>query len=183
MIDYYFLLPILEYCSAVSRSAPDTHLKQVDRVVSCASFLTVGVFECDNAHRRSVVVLCMLYEIMCNHMHPLYAALHSPCVSVRVTREALVAHRHTDAPPRYRTLQYRKTFIKLSVSLWNDLPDHVFHGVGLAGFKGRTNVNFIVLSSCFQKFFTYNTQHISGKICLFSNMPWSTLSNAFEKSK
>ena len=27
----------------------------------------------------------------------------------------------------------------LSVSLWNDLSDPVFHGVGLAGFKSRAN--------------------------------------------
>ena len=40
---------------------------------------------------------------------------------VRVTRGALVAHRYTFAPPRCRTSQYRRTFIPLSVSLWNDL--------------------------------------------------------------
>ena len=35
--------------------------------------------------------------------------------------------------------QYRRTFIPLSVSLWNDLSDPVFDGVGLAGFKSRAN--------------------------------------------
>ena len=33
----------------------------------------------------------------------------------------------------------RKTFIPLSVSLWNDVADPVFDGVGLAGFKSRAN--------------------------------------------
>ena len=33
-------------------SAADTHLKLLDSVVSGASFLTSGVFECDLAHRR-----------------------------------------------------------------------------------------------------------------------------------
>ena len=66
-----FLLPVLEYCSAVFCSAADTHLRLLDRVVSSASFLTGGVFTCDLAHRRSVVVLCMLYKIRCNPMHPL----------------------------------------------------------------------------------------------------------------
>ena len=42
-------------------SAADTHLKLLDRAVSCARFLTGGVFECDISHRRSVAVLCMLY--------------------------------------------------------------------------------------------------------------------------
>ena len=38
----------------------------LDRAVSGARFLTGGVFECDNSHRRSVPVLCMLYKIRCN---------------------------------------------------------------------------------------------------------------------
>ena len=56
-------------------SADDTHLKQLDRVVSGARFLTGGLFECDIIHRRSVAVLCMLYEIRCNPMHRLNDAL------------------------------------------------------------------------------------------------------------
>ena len=52
-----FLLPVLEHCSAVWCSAADTHLKLLDRVVSGASFLTSGEFQCDLAHRRSVAVL------------------------------------------------------------------------------------------------------------------------------
>ena len=52
-----FVLPVLEYCFAVWCLAADTHLKLLDRVISGASFLTGGVFECDLAHRRSVAVL------------------------------------------------------------------------------------------------------------------------------
>ena len=52
-----FILPVLEYCSAVWCSAADTHLRLLDRVVSGASFLTGGAFHCDLAHRRSVAVL------------------------------------------------------------------------------------------------------------------------------
>ena len=37
-----FILPVLEYCSAVWCSAADTHLKLLDNVVSRASFLLVG---------------------------------------------------------------------------------------------------------------------------------------------
>ena len=33
-----FVLPVLEYCSAVWYSAADTHLRLLDRVVSGASF-------------------------------------------------------------------------------------------------------------------------------------------------
>ena len=55
-----FVLPVLEYCSAVWCSAADTHHKLLDRVVSGACFLAGGLLECDLAHRRSVAVLCML---------------------------------------------------------------------------------------------------------------------------
>ena len=72
-------------------------------------------------------------------MHPLHGALPVPYVPVRVTRGPVIAHRYTYAPPRCRTSQYRMTFIPLSVSLWNELSDPVFDGVGLAGLKSRAN--------------------------------------------
>ena len=111
----------MEYCSAVWCSAVDTHLKLLDHVVSGTSFLTGGVFECDFAHRRSVAVLCMLYKIRCYPMHPLYGALPAPYVLVWVTSSTVIAHWYTYGPPRCRTSQYSKTFIPLSVSLWNDV--------------------------------------------------------------
>ena len=72
-------------------------------------------------------------------MHPLCGALPVPYVPVLVTRDAVIAHRFTYAPSRCRTSQYRRTFIPLTVSLWNNLSDSVFDGVGLAGFKSRAN--------------------------------------------
>ena len=124
---------------AVWCSAADTHLKLLDRVVSGACFSAGGVLNCGLSHRRSVAVLCMLHKIRCNPKHQFCGALPVPYVPVRVTRGALIAHRYTFAPPRCRTLQYRRTFIPLSVSLWNDLVDPVFDGVGLVGFKSRSN--------------------------------------------
>ena len=111
----------------------------MDRVVSGACFLAGGMLNCDLSHRRSVAALCMLYKIWCNPKHPLCGTLPVPYVPVRVTRGALIAHQYTFAPPRCRTSQYHRTFILLSVSLWNDLVDPVFEGVGLAGFKSRSN--------------------------------------------
>ena len=70
-----YVLPVFEYCSAVFCSGADTNLKLLDRAVSGARFLIGGVFECDIAHRRSIAVLCMLYKIRCNPMHPLNDAL------------------------------------------------------------------------------------------------------------
>ena len=62
-----FLLPVLEFCSAMWCLAVDTHIKLRDRVVSGVRFLTGGVF--------SVTLLivdlwqycmCMPYKIRCN---------------------------------------------------------------------------------------------------------------------
>ena len=75
----------------------------------------------------------MLFKIKSNPMHRLSGAFPLPYVPARVTRGVLVAHRHSFAPPRCRTSQYRRSFMPLSVSLWNDLSDRVFDGVGLAG--------------------------------------------------
>ena len=139
-----FVLPVLEYCSAVWCSAADKLLKLLDRAVSVARFLTGGVFECDIAHRRSVAIPCMLYKIRCNPMHPLNGALPKPFVPVRVTRSALVAHRFTYALLRCRTSQYSITYIPLSASLFNKLASPVFDSVGLAGFKGPVNAFFLL---------------------------------------
>ena len=83
--------------------------------------------------------MCMLFKIKRNPMHPLSCALPLPYVPARVIRGAFIAHRHSFSPPLCRTSQYRRIFVPLSVSLWNDLSDPVFDGVGLAGFKGRAN--------------------------------------------
>ena len=74
-----FTLSVLEYCSAVWCLAANTHLTLLDRVVSGARFLTWSVFECDISHLRSVAVLCMLYKLRYNPMHPLYGVLRSTC--------------------------------------------------------------------------------------------------------
>ena len=58
---------------------------------------------------------------------------------VRVTSGALVTHRQSFEPPHCRTSQYCRTFVPLSVSLWNNLSDSVFDDVGLEGFKSRAN--------------------------------------------
>ena len=116
-----FVLSVLEYCSAVWCSAADTHLKLLDRAVNGARFLTGRVFECTIAHRRSVAVLCMLYKIRCNPMHPVNGDLPGPYMLVLVTRGSLVAHRYAYTPPRCKTSQYRRTFILFAVNVWNDL--------------------------------------------------------------
>ena len=120
-------------------SAADAHLQLLDRVVSDVSFLTLLVFECDLASRRSVSYLvCCTRSDVTRYTPERYVP-----VRVSFTRGAVIAHRNTYAPRSSRTSQHHSTFISLSVSLWNDLGDPVFDGVGLAGFKSRANAFFV----------------------------------------
>ena len=70
---------------------PPIHTLNYWTTVSGACFLAGGVLNCNLSHRRSVAVLCMLYMIRCNPMHPLCDALPVPYLPVRVTRGALIA--------------------------------------------------------------------------------------------
>ena len=139
MIDY-FLGDALEVLSCLFwNTALQCDAWLLIRVFSGANFLVGGEFECDLAHRRSVAVLCILYKIRCNPLHPLYGALPVPYVVVRVKSGTVITHRYTDAPPCCKALQYNMTIIPFTVSLWNYLFDPLFDGVGLAGFKSRVN--------------------------------------------
>ena len=82
-------------------------------------YWSIGVLKWNLAYLRSVAELCILCKIKSNPIHPLSGALPLPYVPERVTRGALVAHRHSFAPPRCRTSQHRRSFVPLSVSLWN----------------------------------------------------------------
>ena len=83
----------------------------------------------------------MLYKIRCNPMHPLNGALPGPYVPLRVTRGALVAHRYMYlCTASLQNIAVQQDFYSpLAVSLWNDLANPVFDGVGQAGFKSRAN--------------------------------------------
>ena len=101
----------MKYCSTWWCSAGDSQLKLLDRVTRSAGFLVGGVLECNLPNRRSVEVLCMLFKIRNNPMHPLSGALPSSYVPARI------AHMHSFASPRGRTFQHRRTFVPLPVSL------------------------------------------------------------------
>ena len=48
---------------------------------------------------------------------------------------------------RLLAVEYRRDFIPLSESMWNDLADPVFNGVGLAGLKSRANTFLLALAA------------------------------------
>ena len=88
-------------------SAADTLLKLLDRAVSGGSFQTLGVFECDISHRRSVSVQCMLYDIRRNATHApsKWCSTWTVCVSVGYLHAVRWSHSgilicNLDAEPR-----------------------------------------------------------------------------------
>ena len=83
--------------------------------------------------------VCMLSIIYCNAMYHLSCVLPLSCVPGRVTRGALVGHRHSFALTCCKPSQYRRTFVTRSVSLWNDLSDNLFGDLGLADSQNRAN--------------------------------------------
>ena len=101
------------------------HLKLLDRVVSSALFLTVGVFECDIAHRWSVALRCMLYKIRRNLMHSLnLMVLYLDHGCHRGLHAVLWLHIGI-LICRLSTSQFRRTFIALALSVpleWSCWP-------------------------------------------------------------
>ena len=136
-----FCLAVLEYCSAVWCSAADTHLKLLDHALSGARFLTGGVFECDISHHRSVAVLCMLYKIRCYPVYPLNGALPTPYVPVYIRCSGCTSVHLCTAS--LQNLAVQQNFYSISVSLWNDLANPIFDGVGLVGFKSKANASLL----------------------------------------
>ena len=89
----------------------------------------------------------MLYKIRCNPMHPLNDALPGPYVPVRVTRDALIAHRYTYAPPRCRISQYRRTLFLSQCPSGMILLTPFFYGAcGTGGFQEQGQCFFIGIS-------------------------------------
>ena len=137
-----FVLPVLEYCSAVWCLTADTHLKLLDRAVSGARFLT-GVCLCVTFLIVDPWQSCVCFIRSGVTWYTLLMVLSLDRMSQRGLHAVLWSHIGALIPPRCRTLQYSRTFIPFSVSLWNDLANPVFDGVGQAGFKSRVNASLL----------------------------------------
>ena len=128
-------------------------------IVTSASFIAVGVLECNLSNLRSVAALCMLFRIQSNVIIHL-TAVHCFCRMIRCVLlvVSLVAHRHSFAPPRCKTSQYQGIFVSLSASLWNDFNDSVFNGVRLVDFKSSANAS--ICSICMSPtIFSFSSFH------------------------
>ena len=67
-------------------------------------------------------------------MHPVSGGFFLSYEPVRVTRITSVPNRKMVMPPSCMKFSVPLTLVLLSLSLWYDLNDHVFDGVGLDGF-------------------------------------------------
>ena len=81
--NYAFVLPILENCSLVWRSAAECHLQLLERQVYSVAKLCPDQTFLSLCHRRHVAALCMLYMVNSTSNHCLFSELSSASVSVR----------------------------------------------------------------------------------------------------
>ena len=111
-------------------------------VVPVSNWWCVWVWHCSSLIRgspmyiRSGVIWCTLLMVLYLD-HTWQCGLHM----VLWSHIGTLMHRLA-AEPR----KYSRTFIPLSVSLWDYLANPAFDGVGLTGFKSRANAFFFGLS-------------------------------------
>ena len=95
------------------------------------TLLIADLWQCCVGCMRSGVICCTLSMVV------YLCRMCRQCIFTRCSGRASV---YAYSLPRCSTSQYRKTLISLSVSMWNDLADPVFDGVGLACFKSSAKV-------------------------------------------
>ena len=124
-------------------SAATSHLSLLDRVVSQVGRLSGGSVSCDLWHRRKVASLSVFFKIDSLVDHPVRGLFPAQHVLRRPTRGALAAHSRSFEMPRFRTVQFSRSFVLSCVRLWNGLHESVFACEGLSAFK--TSVNRFLL--------------------------------------
>ena len=141
---YAFILPFLEYCSVVWRSAAFTHLQQIQRVFNSAKFLTPIGISLD--HRRDVATACLFYKIMSNTGHPMHSRLPVPVQGLRRTRRArLMNTRALTSALTPQSVQFNRTFLPCAVEIWNFLPQAVVDSLNMNSFKRSVNRHLLAL--------------------------------------
>ena len=135
---YSFLLPSFEYCSPVWGSAADTHLKLLERIVRQVRIL-IPDLTIDLEHRRKVAAQCMFYKIYNNLRHPVRSLLPDPYVGNRNTRHNETFNRLALRPSRYKTEQFKRSFIPSCLRIWNSLPDSVVDIPKIQNFKVKVH--------------------------------------------
>ena len=122
-----YVLPLVEYSSAVWSSAAEIHFSLLDRVFSVASGIG-GDASIDLAHRRSVGSLSLFRKILLDSSHPMQSMVPGPHARSRDTRGVARLHELALQPLRTRTRQFGRAFLNRCVALWNDLLGEVFGG-------------------------------------------------------
>ena len=75
--------------------------------------------------------------------NPVRGIFSAQYVLRRPTRGALAAHSRSFEMPRFRTVQFSRSFVLSCVRLWNGMHESVFAGEGVGAFK--TSVNRFLL--------------------------------------
>ena len=108
---FAFVLPILEYCIPVWRSAAECHLQLLERQVYSVAWLCPDQSFLTLCYRRRVAGLGMLYKVNSNSNHCLSSELPSASTRVRHTSAAAAAHSLEFEVSRRRTLKFSRSFL------------------------------------------------------------------------
>ena len=133
-----------------------------------------GSVSCNLWHRRKVASLSVFFKIDSLVDHPVRGLFPAQYALRRPTRGALAAHFRSFEKPRFRTVQFSRSFVLCCVRLWNGLHESVFAGEGLGAFK--TSVNRFLLQGWLPDVSSFSST-ISLSFFLFSGpkIAWGSL--------
>ena len=121
-----FVLPLLEYCSPVWRSAADRSLNLLDKIARSGNFLFPQNGNYDLDHRRNISCLSLFHKFYFNKEIPLSNLVPESYVAARVTRFAEQRHQFSVRELRCNTVQYQNSYLPYTVKMWNNLESNVF---------------------------------------------------------
>ena len=115
-LPYLINTPCVELLFFCLDSAATSHLLLLDRVVGRVKQLNGGSVSCDLWHRRRVPSLCVFFKIV-SLVGPPVRSLYPAWYVMRTTRGALAAHFQSFEMPRYRTMQFSRSFVLSCIRL------------------------------------------------------------------
>ena len=120
-----FVIPFLEYCSPVWRSAAAGDLSLLDKVVHGGIFLFLDFTNYDLDHRRLISCCSMFHKLYFESVLPNSSLVPDPLLPPRATRYAEQQHQYAVTIPRCHTSQFQRCFVPHSSKIWNSLPNDV----------------------------------------------------------
>ena len=118
------------------------------------SRLIGGSVSCTLLHRRKVASLSVFFKIDSLVDHPVRGLFPAQYIYMlrRPTRGALAAHSRSFEMPKFRTVQFLRSFVLSCVLLWNGLHESVFAGEGISVLLKLQSIAFFYFFLFFRLF-------------------------------